>query len=92
MISTPQRTLTSNERLDERWRAARARLSITFGQSSSRSRKEMSMTSTRTPGIRLGRDGRFFIDKRYRGIRIGTAQRARTATRTGVHGWRHCRR
>jgi hypothetical protein len=29
------------------------------------------MSATRTPGIRLGRDGRFFIDKRYRGIRIG---------------------
>jgi len=29
------------------------------------------MAATRTPGIRLGRDGRFFIDKRYRGIRIG---------------------
>ena len=29
------------------------------------------MAATRTPGIRLGSDGRFFIDKRYRGIRIG---------------------
>jgi integrase len=29
------------------------------------------MASTRTPGITLGPDGRFFIDKRYRGIRIG---------------------
>jgi len=29
------------------------------------------MAATRTPGIRLGRDGRFFIDKRYRGVRIG---------------------
>jgi hypothetical protein len=29
------------------------------------------MASTRTPGITLGPDGRLFIDKRYRGIRIG---------------------
>jgi integrase len=29
------------------------------------------MTTTRTPGITIGADGRFFIDKRYRGIRIG---------------------
>lgn len=29
------------------------------------------MTGTRTPGITIGADGRFFIDKRYRGIRIG---------------------
>lgn len=29
------------------------------------------MAATRTPGITLGRDGRFFIDKRYRGVRIG---------------------
>jgi integrase len=29
------------------------------------------MAATRTPGITLARDGRFFIDKRYRGIRIG---------------------
>jgi integrase len=29
------------------------------------------MTATRTPGITVGADGRFFIDKRYRGIRIG---------------------
>lgn len=29
------------------------------------------MAATRTPGITLGADGRFFIDKRYRGIRIG---------------------
>jgi len=29
------------------------------------------MATTRTPGITLARDGRFFIDKRYRGIRIG---------------------
>lgn len=29
------------------------------------------MASTRTPGITLGRDGRFFIDERYRGVRIG---------------------
>ena len=30
------------------------------------------MASTRTPGITIGADGRRFIDKRYRGIRIGT--------------------
>jgi hypothetical protein len=29
------------------------------------------MGATRTPGITIGADGRFFIDKRYRGIRIG---------------------
>jgi hypothetical protein len=29
------------------------------------------MTTTRTPGITVGTDGRRFIDKRYRGIRIG---------------------
>ena len=29
------------------------------------------MASTRTPGITLGTDGRRFIDKRFRGIRIG---------------------
>jgi len=29
------------------------------------------MAATRTPGITIGADGRFFIDKRYRGIRIG---------------------
>lgn len=29
------------------------------------------MAATRTPGITVGVDGRFFIDKRYRGIRIG---------------------
>jgi hypothetical protein len=29
------------------------------------------MGTTRTPGITRGRDGRFFIDKRYRGVRIG---------------------
>jgi integrase len=29
------------------------------------------MAATRTPGITLSADGRFFIDKRYRGIRIG---------------------
>ena len=29
------------------------------------------MAATRTPGITMGADGRFFIDKRYRGIRIG---------------------
>jgi integrase len=29
------------------------------------------MATTRTPGITLARDGRFFIDKRYRGVRIG---------------------
>jgi integrase len=29
------------------------------------------MAATRTPGITLARDGRFFIDKRYRGVRIG---------------------
>jgi hypothetical protein len=29
------------------------------------------MAATHTPGITLGRDGRFFIDKRYRGVRIG---------------------
>lgn len=34
--------------------------------------QEAPMAATRTPGITLGADGRFFIDKRYRGIRIGT--------------------
>lgn len=34
--------------------------------------KEHLMASTRTPGITIGADGRRFIDKRYRGIRIGT--------------------
>lgn len=29
------------------------------------------MSATRTPGITIGTDGRFFIDKRYRGTRIG---------------------
>jgi len=29
------------------------------------------MAATGTPDITLARDGRFFIDKRYRGIRIG---------------------
>lgn len=29
------------------------------------------MAATRTPGITIGTDGRFFIDKRYRGVRIG---------------------
>ena len=29
------------------------------------------MGATRTPGITIGADGRFFIDKRHRGIRIG---------------------
>ena len=29
------------------------------------------MAATRTPGITIGADGRFFIDKRYRGVRIG---------------------
>ena len=29
------------------------------------------MPSTRTPGITIGTNGRFFIDKRYRGVRIG---------------------
>jgi len=29
------------------------------------------MAATRTPGVTRSRDGRFFIDKRYRGIRIG---------------------
>jgi hypothetical protein len=29
------------------------------------------MAATRTPGITIGADGRFFIDKRYRGIRLG---------------------
>jgi hypothetical protein len=29
------------------------------------------MAATRTPGITLTRDGRFFIDKRHRGVRIG---------------------
>jgi hypothetical protein len=29
------------------------------------------MAATCTPGITLARDGRFFIDKRYRGVRIG---------------------
>jgi hypothetical protein len=33
--------------------------------------QEQFMASTRTPGITLRPDGRFFIDKRYRGIRIG---------------------
>jgi hypothetical protein len=34
-------------------------------------RKEDLVASTRTPGITIGDDGRRFIDKRYRGIRIG---------------------
>ena len=29
------------------------------------------MAATRTPGIAIGADRRFFIDKRHRGIRIG---------------------
>jgi hypothetical protein len=29
------------------------------------------MAASRTPGITRSRDGRFFIDKRYRGVRIG---------------------
>ena len=29
------------------------------------------MSATRTPGITIGANGRFFIDKRYRGVRIG---------------------
>ena len=29
------------------------------------------MAATRTPGITVGADGRLFIDKRYRGVRIG---------------------
>ena len=29
------------------------------------------MAATRTPGITIGPDGRFFIDKRHRGVRIG---------------------
>jgi len=29
------------------------------------------MSTTRTPGITIGANGRFFIDKRYRGVRIG---------------------
>jgi hypothetical protein len=29
------------------------------------------MASTRTPGITTSIDGRRFIDKRYRGVRIG---------------------
>jgi hypothetical protein len=29
------------------------------------------MASTRTSGVTIGSDGRFFIDKHYRGIRIG---------------------
>ena len=29
------------------------------------------MAATRTPGITIGAEGRFFIDKRYRGVRIG---------------------
>jgi hypothetical protein len=33
--------------------------------------KEEFMASTRTPGITIGADGRRFIDKRHRGIRIG---------------------
>jgi hypothetical protein len=32
------------------------------------------MALTRTPGITLGSDGRFFIDKRYRGVRISPTQ------------------
>jgi integrase len=33
--------------------------------------KEDHMAATRTPGITIGLDGRRFIDKRYRGVRIG---------------------
>jgi hypothetical protein len=29
------------------------------------------MAATRTPGITIAADGRFFIDKRHRGVRIG---------------------
>ena len=29
------------------------------------------MPATRTPGITIGADARYFIDKRYRGFRIG---------------------
>ncbi|MBC8087837.1 MAG: hypothetical protein H7Z40_11275 [Phycisphaerae bacterium] len=29
------------------------------------------MTTTRTPGITIAADGRRFIDKEYRGVRIG---------------------
>ena len=46
------------------------------------------MATTRTPGIAIGTDGRFFIDKRYRGVRIGmrigatTQERAEQRLRT----------
>lgn len=39
------------------------------------------MTATRTPGITIDPDGRFFIDKRYRGIRIGVRVGAITQER-----------
>ena len=65
------------------------------------------MSATRTPGITVGADGRFFIDKRHRGIRIGmrvgstnqeqAEQRLRTemqqtATSAVTLGWMQCRR
>jgi hypothetical protein len=40
-------------------------------QGSSSASQEPLMAATRTPGMTLSADGRFFIDKRYRGIRIG---------------------
>ena len=40
------------------------------------------MAST-PPDITIGRDGRFFIDKRYRGIRIGI--RSALANRDRAH-------
>src|SRR5262245_25746162 len=49
------------------------------------------MAATRTPGITIGADGRFFIDKRYRGIRIGmrvgpvTQEQAEQRLRTEMH-------
>src|SRR5688572_4715834 len=42
------------------------------GQRSSFSRERRHlMAAIRTPGITIDADGRFFIDKRYRAIRIG---------------------
>ena len=43
------------------------------------------MAATRTPGVTRSRDGRFFIDKRYRGIRIGDAIRDERCQRRVVH-------
>lgn len=46
------------------------------------------MPSTQTPGITIGADGRCFIDRRYRGVRIGmrvgivTHEQAQTRLRT----------